>query len=191
MAPGQTSPPGVRWSGFCSQTLPMISEILNSFHINLDFLERLVDDVPEEKLTDQPEGLRNHPLWTLGHLACSLEAMAGELGIDPWIPPGWSRPFGPGSQPAPDLEGYPPKEELLQTLREGKKRLTEALSRLDDDELLSPLPDTRYRRRFPTIGHALLHILAAHLAVHVGQLGAWRRAVGLAPVPDPGDSRED
>jgi hypothetical protein len=169
----------------------MIAEILNTFRINVDYLERLVDGIPEEKLTAQPDGLRNHPLWTLGHLAYSLEAMAGELGIEPWLPPGWSRPFGPGSQPVADRRAYPPREDLLQALLEGKQRLTEALSPLDDDELLRPLPDTRYRRRFPTIGHALLHILAAHLAVHVGQLGAWRRATGLPPVPDPGHSHGD
>ena len=43
-----------------------------------------------------------------------------------------------------------------------------------------PLPDKRFRDTFPTLGHAVLHILAGHVAVHVGQLGAWRRAMGMA-----------
>ena len=34
---------------------------------------------------------------------------------------------------------------------------------------------------FPTLGHALVHVLVGHTAAHVGQLADWRRAMGLPP----------
>jgi hypothetical protein len=55
---------------------------------------------------------------------------------------------------------------------------------MEEDGLAQPLPDERYRHIFPTIGHALLHILTAHAAVHVGQVSVWRRAFGLPPLSD-------
>lgn len=53
---------------------------------------------------------------------------------------------------------------------------------MTDSELDSPLPDERYREVFPTLGHAVLHILTVHTAIHLGQISAWRRAMGL---PEP------
>ena len=37
----------------------------------------------------------------------------------------------------------------------------------------------------PTVGHALLHILASHTAMRVGQIAVWRRAMGLPLVREP------
>ena len=51
--------------------------------------------------------------------------------------------------------------------------------------LAKPLPDVRYRDRFPSIGYAAVHILSGHTALHLGQLTVWRRAMGLANVSEP------
>jgi hypothetical protein len=51
-------------------------------------------------------------------------------------------------------------------------------------DLAQPLPDVRFRDQFPTVGHAVLHILAAHTALHIGQVIVWRRAMGLPAVPE-------
>ncbi len=40
------------------------------------------------------------------------------------------------------------------------------------------------RGQFPTVGHAVLDILTAHTAMHVGQITVWRRAMGLAAVQE-------
>jgi hypothetical protein len=42
-----------------------------------------------------------------------------------------------------------------------------------------PIPDVRFREMFPTLGHTVVHMLAAHTAAHIGQVVVWRRAMGL------------
>ena len=43
----------------------------------------------------------------------------------------------------------------------------------------APLPDEACRAIFPTLGHAVVHILGPHAAVHVGQISVWRRVMGF------------
>lgn len=163
----------------------MISEVLNSFSMTLAYLERLVADVPDERFAEQPPGLTNHPAWVIGHLAMSLQAMGGELGLTTWLPKDWPSQFGTGSIPTSDRPSYPSKQELLENLEEGRRRLAVALLSVSENVLSAPLPDVRYQPLFPTLGHAVTHILGAHAAVHVGQVTVWRRAIGLQPLSDP------
>jgi hypothetical protein len=48
--------------------------------------------------------------------------------------------------------------------------------------MCAPLPDRMHRDKFPTVGHAVVHILTAHTAVHVGQISCWRRIAGFRPL---------
>ena len=59
------------------------------------------------------------------------------------------------------------------------RRVRRKLADMDDADLAGPLPDERYRDVFPALGHAILHILTVHTAIHLGQLSPWRRAMGL------------
>jgi hypothetical protein len=163
----------------------MISEILNSFSMTMTFLEQLVADIPDEQLTEQPSGVTNHPAWIIGHLAVSLQAMGRELGLTSWLPEDWPERFGIGSQPTSERRVYPSKQDLLENLEEGRRRVAVALLSFDRERLSVPWPDERFLPFFPTIGHAVTHILGAHAAVHVGQVTVWRRAMGLQPLSDP------
>ncbi|HZZ27343.1 MAG TPA: DinB family protein [Pirellulales bacterium] len=160
----------------------MIPEILNSNAMTLDFLRRLVDDVPDELMTKQPPGVVNHPAWVLGHLVYSLEAIGGEMGLSSWLPADWQPRFGTGSIPSDHREAYPSKESLLAALADCQHRITKQFAVLGEHGLQHALPDEKHRAFFPTIGHAVLHILTAHAALHVGQITIWRRAVGLEPL---------
>jgi len=163
----------------------MIPEILNSYDLHLEFLRRLVSDLGDDQLVCQPEHMPNHPAWTIGHLVYSCQAIGGELGIPAWLPDDWGERFGTGSDPVADVTKYPDKETLLRTLDDGKARLTSALYDMGESGLRASLPDVCYRDRFPTIGHAVIHILSGHTALHIGQLTSWRRAMRLGVVPEP------
>ena len=41
-------------------------------------------------------------------------------------------------------------------------------------------PDEKTRKYFPTVGDFVDYLLSAHEANHIGQIAAWRRAMGLA-----------
>ncbi len=49
-------------------------------------------------------------------------------------------------------------------------------------DLAKPLPDENVSELLPTVGHALLQVIAGHTAFHAGQLAAWRCAIGKRPV---------
>jgi hypothetical protein len=162
----------------------MISEVVCSYSRTLDYLRQLVADVSDELLTRHSSWAMNHPAWVIGHLVYSCQAIGGEMGINPWLPSDWVKRFGTGSAPVEGKENYPSKQELLDALSDGQGRVTDRLIALGEQGLSAPLPDERHRAVFPTIGHAVLHILTVHAAIHVGQVTVWRRTVGLMPLSE-------
>lgn len=151
--------------------------LTNGLALDLGRLRALVADVPDADLARQPDGCPNHAAWTLGHLAHSLEAIGGEMGLAPWLPADFAPRFGTGSAPSPDRAAYPTKPELLAHLDDGAARIEAALGRLSLAELAQDLPDERHRATYPTLLHAMTHVLGSHLSFHVGQLSCWRRAL--------------
>lgn len=160
----------------------MIDEIVRSNSLVINDLRRLIEDVPDEKMTMQVDAVVNHPAWVIGHLTHSYEAIGGELGITPWLPEEWGQRFGTGSTPDQERERYSSKVELLNSLADAQRRVVTRMNEIGEQGMSEPLPDVRYREIFPTIGQAVLHVLTAHAALHVGQLTVWRRAVGLPPL---------
>jgi hypothetical protein len=154
----------------------MIPEILASYALNLNKVREIVKDLSCAEMVAQPVGAPNHAAWTIGHLVYSAERIGGELGLEPWLPEDWAKRFGTGSAPVGDPAAYPDKESLLGSLDDAQKRLTERLRAMTDEDMNQPLPDVRHRKTFPTLGHAVLHILSSHSAFHVGQLAVWSRA---------------
>lgn len=159
----------------------MISEILNSYSLSLTLLKKQLADVPTELWAAQPNGAVNHAAWTAGYLIYSAELIGGEIGITPWLAAEWKERFGTGSVPVDDRQQYPSSEQLLEMLDDAEQRLRERLQSIGEAGLAEPLPDERFRSIFPSTGHAVLHILVAHTASHIGQLIVWRRLLRISP----------
>jgi DinB superfamily len=159
----------------------VIAEVLNSYALNLDYLRRLIKDVPDDRLADQPGGVVNHPLWTIRHLVYSAQMIGTETGLPAWLSDEWQTRYGTGSVPSAERSAYPSRNQLLIELAEAERRLKEHLQAMGDGPMQQPLPDVRYRRIFPTLGHAVTHILTAHTAAHIGQV-VWRRVAGFPPL---------
>jgi hypothetical protein len=160
----------------------MISEVLNSYSLTLKYLRHLVDDVPDDALAAQPAGVANHPLWTIGHLVYSAQQIGGEIGLAPWLADDWQARYGTGSVPVAERRQYPASGSLLNEMAKAEHQLKEKLNVLGDEAMQQPLPDVKYRTIFPTLGHAVTHVLAAHTAAHVGQMIVWRKAMGFKPL---------
>ncbi len=156
----------------------MKSEILTGFGLNVEHLKQLLKDVPGDRMCEQPmPGVANHAAWTLGHLTFSLQAIAGELGVHPFLPSNYRELFAPGSKPHADPKRYPIWHELLKTFDMAEARNRKAIDECPD--LKAELPDEAYRKILPTVGHALNQILLGHFGYHVGQLAVWVQAIDI------------
>jgi hypothetical protein len=160
----------------------MIGPLLGTFGRNLDYAKRLVADLDDDRMSAQPAPGMNHAAWVLGHLAWTCDFTGQVLGLPETLDATWTERFNNESRPAADRALYPPKGELVATLEAAHARLDEALRAAPSDVLTQPLPLEQYRSFFPTVGDALFYMLTSHEAVHLGQLSAWRRVLGLPSV---------
>lgn len=156
--------------------------VLHSFAYCIDFLHEQVADVPAADMVAQPNGIKNHPAWVIGHLTYTCQMVGGIIGVAEWLPNDFAKRFGTGSVPIADTNAYETKDEALARLRDARSRITRAVDQLADAQLDAPFPDELYRDVFPTIRHAITQVLVGHTANHIGQLTVWRRSMGLPPM---------
>ena len=156
----------------------MITELVDTFETTLKFIKQSIADLSDSEMVEQPTGVPNHGMWTLGHIIYSCQGIAAELDTKEWLPDDWESTFGYGSTPSSDRSRYPNKSEMLSLLADAASRLRQALLAANDSVLKQVLPD----ETMPTMGHVLLQVVVAHTAYHAGQLAVWGRAIGKKPV---------
>lgn len=129
----------------------------------------------------------NHPAWALGHLALYPERVMQHLGRDPGaarVPAGYEALFKNGVECRDDPEGtiYPPMAEIVNLFMASYATALAALAEAEDSTLAGPNPtEGRMRELFPTLGSMLLFYMSGHPQIHLGQISAWRRMMGLPP----------
>lgn len=158
----------------------MTNEVLLKYYADsLAAIEKLLADVPDERLAEQPAGLRNHPAWTLTHLCVGNDFCLQSVAREPICPKEWFPLAGPGTMPTPDRAAYPSKDVLLATLRRQHELVTEGVRAAPPGHFDQPAPE-RVRSFAATLGHIVAYMLASHENYHLGQLLAWKRVAGLA-----------
>jgi hypothetical protein len=152
------------------------------YDFNLFYAQRLMADLGEEELTAQPlEGVTmNHPAFVIGHLAWANDNGMALVGGTPVLS-NLKELWGSGAVPSEERSLYPSKADLIRTLEVSHTRLAAAVKQASKGLLKAPAPE-KMRSKFPTHGHILLSLMTSHYAVHLGQLSAWRRAMGLPSV---------
>lgn len=157
----------------------MLDHVTYLYGFNLRYAEMLIKDVSADRMAEQPGGVINHPAWSLGHLVASADYLGKLLGLESNLPEGWSEPFKTGGEPSGDLSDYPNKDEILGALKEQHARNTEAVKAMDVSQFAEPHPDEGTRAYFPTRGDQIVFMMTSHEMDHLGQVAAWRRAMGL------------
>ena len=159
----------------------MIHSVIHSFRYGISYTCSLVDDVACSELARQSEVVKNHPAWTLGHLAVCLEVVGGQIGVKPALDQQWYQDFYTGSSPTSQRSSYPTKTVLLACLRETTETLATRMGQLTRAELDQPLPNPAYHSELPTVEVGLIQMVVGHTAFHTGQLTVWRKATGYPP----------
>jgi len=161
----------------------MRSLIVSGCRLNEGLLARLLQDIPEDKWTHQPApGIKNHPMWQLGHRAVALDGGAQLLGHKSQLPDGWGELFGMGSQPVDDPSKYPPRDVLLKAINDARERVIDAFEKATDAQLSAEPPVEWMKPVFGTVGNAVGGVMTSHEAFHNGQLSTWRRMIGLGSI---------
>ncbi len=159
----------------------MLDHVTYVYGFNLAAAETLVKDVSAEQMAEQPGGVINHPAWSLGHLVMAANGLGQMLGLESNVPDGWSDTFKTGGEPSGDLSAYPGKEEILTALKQQHARNVEAAKNVDASRFAEPHPNEGAREHFPTVGDMVVFLMTSHEMDHLGQIAAWRRAMGLGP----------
>ncbi len=158
----------------------MTDLIVPTFDRLLGIAQKLMADVPDERMTAQPIAgvVMNHAAWIIGHLAWANNNGLVLLGAEPAVPPQYKDLFGTGTKPDAERSMYPSKAELITTLESSHRRLADAWRQASAEALAKPAPE-RMRASFPTLGHMLAGLMTGHFGSHLGQLSAWRRALAM------------
>jgi len=144
------------------------------------YCRKMMEDLPDERLTEQAVPGVNHPAWIIGHLAfVAHRGVALLTGAEMALPESWQQKFGPGSKLTATRADYPSKEELLKTLQEAHSLFQRTASAATPERLAQPSQHPRLKDPLPTVKDLAAFLLTGHLGVHLGQLSMWRRMIGL------------
>ena len=168
----------------------MIGDIIaDTLQVSLRYAETLAvgiepSDFGKLANVDGRQILSNHPAWVYGHLCLYAPRAITDLGGNAEsvrVPEEWESLFGPKSDCQDDSKGtlYPPKDELVEKLMAGYRLASDVLRSTPDEAFGKENPNERMRAKFPTLGSMQAFYMGGHFMIHMGQVSAWRRMMGL------------
>ncbi|MBX3419755.1 MAG: DinB family protein [Pirellulaceae bacterium] len=163
----------------------IIQGLISGYRNNLDYATRLIADLTDEQMVGQPPALSgivmNHPAWCLSHLNVYIPIirqiiLGGEI-VDPK-----EHRYGMQSKPEADRGCYPSKAEIMADFTEGHQQVIADLEKATNEIFDFDVRLERWQTRMPKAGIALPYLMLLHENQHLGQVSAWRRAMGLPKV---------
>ena len=162
--------------------------IADSLELCLGYAERLLKDVKPEQfgrfaVINGQMIESNHPAFVYGHLCLYGPRILSQLGQPgPVAPEGFDTVFSKDAKCVDDPNGtvYPAMAAVTQAFFEGYKAALPVLRSLPDDAFqpVNPLGG-RMTDLFPTLGSLQTFYCGGHMMMHLGQVSAWRRMMGL------------
>jgi len=158
------------------------NDVVTDAKILLGLLSDQTKGMSNEQMVQQPNGIKNHALWNMGHIAVTLDGVVAMLGGQKTLNADWDKLFGGGSQPVADMKAYPTLEQMQKTLESLSNKAFEMYVNAPSDLLRSANPHAKMMPACPTLGSMVVFLLSGHIGVHVGQISVWRRAMGKDPL---------
>lgn len=136
----------------------------------------LLRDIQPDQMCEQPTPSANHPAWIIGHLAMAIDGHAEYVGGVKQLAD-WGERFGFGSTPTADAGAYPVKSELVDAWHAANARMINLAQSVTPKQLAKPTQGP-LAESLPTVGDFISFSMTSHTSLHLGQLSAWRRAMG-------------
>lgn len=126
----------------------------------------------------------NHPAFILGHLSLYSCRIVEQLGGDAssiMPSPEFEKVFSHQVKCVDDPDGsvYPAMDKITERYFTGLNRAIATLENADDALFAVENPNEPMRGKFPTIGAMHAFYVGGHTMMHLGQMSAWRRCIGL------------
>ncbi|MCC6971864.1 MAG: DinB family protein [Phycisphaerales bacterium] len=126
----------------------------------------------------------NHAAWVYGHLCLYPQRIAIALGRAsdvPELPASWEALFKDGTPCLDDADAqiYPAMSAVVDAYIKGYEAIASVVLTISDADFSKPTPVERYREFLPLVGGMAMFMMNNHIAVHMGQVSAWRRCMGL------------
>jgi hypothetical protein len=164
--------------------------VADNARVGVRNLLKLCESVPADGFGKfaRPGGVlveSNHPAFIVGHLALYPAKTMELLGLKPdqsAVPAGYEELFSQQYECQDDPDGtiYPSKDELIPFFELAYGESIAALGNASAEQLLAENPNnTPIKELCPTLGSMLGFYMSGHVTLHVGQLSAWRRMMGL------------
>lgn len=163
--------------------------IVASTRLGIGYAERLLTDVTAEQFArfatvGGTTVESNHPCFIFGHLSLYAPRVVKELGGDvSGIQPSetFDKLFNKDAKCIDDPEAkiYPSMDEVVAAFRDAHQKAIETLEQSADELFAPENPNEAMRAKFPTVGAMHSFYLGGHFMVHMGQLSAWRRMMGM------------
>jgi len=159
------------------------SMIASGLRMGISYGNKLCVDIPADKFGHMPMKGVNTALFNMGHLAIYADKCLRMIAREDLAHPDdakWEALFKNGS-PCLEQDGrYPNKDEIMKRFDQRYTVVADALPSVSDDLFSKPNPmGGRMTEILPTLGAAVMFMCGSHIQMHLGQVSAWRRVMGM------------
>lgn len=148
---------------------------------NVAYAKQILADIDVSRFAERPMGL-NPPAWILLHVATAADYAISLLGGTAVCPAGWSE-MADSKKPVSDmLSNYPTRDELVKYMELAYEAAAKLFDAASPEQLAAPQKLGFFEQELPTVSDITCFLLVSHFAIHLGQLSAWRRAIGKPPL---------
>jgi hypothetical protein len=163
--------------------------IADSARVGLGYAERFLTGVTADKFARLASVggqtvISNHPAFIYGHLSLYPCRIVADLGMDAAsIVPSdaFLQRFDHTAECVDDPTGaiYPSMDEITERFFTSHRLAIDALQSADDSLFTATNSNEAMRAKFATTGSMHGFYLGGHVMMHMGQMSAWRRMIGL------------
>jgi uncharacterized damage-inducible protein DinB len=143
-------------------------------------VNRFTADLQPPEYLHRPTEKANCAAWTIGHLALSDRGALKRMEITnlPPLPEGFEQRFS-RDEGCPQAGDFGDVGQILPIFNAHRERLIEAVKRMTTEQFEKPME--KPHPMFKTLGE-FITFMAAHTAMHAGQITVIRRSLGRPPL---------
>jgi hypothetical protein len=153
--------------------------ILALYRFQLQYLENLIENIPDERLYELQDEKFNSAGWILGHLCVEVEDVFEYYAISYSKNKSWRNMFRNTMGQIKSGDTLPSKQDLWRELNKRYAIFADFYMNLSETERKKDHPSNLLKDILPDTDSWLNHHITTHIAIHCGNLVVWKKMIGL------------